>query len=47
MLSPNSCRCDVPPGLHHYALQVQAGQEELKVGMSSNLKPINANKLRK
>ena len=26
--------------LHHHALHVQAGEEELKVGMSSNLKPI-------
>ena len=26
--------------IHHHALHVQAKEEELKVGMSSNLKPI-------
>jgi len=38
VLSPDSCTCVMY--LHHHALHVQAEEEELKVGMSSNLKPI-------
>ena len=35
-----ACVMYLQASIHHHALHVQAEEEELKVGMSSNLKPI-------